>query len=463
MNVYGIFPVNKHILIIDDESTIRDSLSSILVDEGFSTLAAASAEEGIELLETESVGLVLLDIWLGNGMDGLTALARIKGQMDIPVIMISGHGTIETAVQAVQLGAYDFIEKPLSYDKVILSVGNGLRCARLEHENRLLHESSTRRITITGSSEASASLRHQIEMIAPTDAWVLIRGEPGTGKKLVAQSIHRLSAGAAQPMVEVSCGAIPKELIESELFGNVNASLAGAKTSARGKFDQADGGTLFINEIADMSLNTQATILRILQEQKFERVGGSQTINVKVRVLAATSKDLELEIEGGRFRADLFYRLNVFHVYVPRLSDRIDDLPELVADFMQALKEQGLKPGGLTEDAFSEMKKHPWPGNVRELRNFVERLAITCPEETVSAAQVRFFLGLPDQTGTPPLENALALFGASDFKEARRLFERRYLQYKLEENGGSIPRTAEAVGLEQSHLHSKLKSLDIIN
>lgn len=455
--------MNKPILIIDDETGIRESLSGILEDEGFSALTAATAEEGLELLDTENVGLVLLDIWLGDGMDGLTALTRIKDRQDIPVIMISGHGNIETAVQAIQDGAHDFIEKPLSYEKVILSVANGLRYAQLEHENRLLRERSVKKAKLTGDSEMIASLRQQIEMVAPTDAWVLITGEHGTGKELVAQAIHRLSASAALPMIEVNCAAIPEELIESELFGHVKGSFTGAHSNKRGKFDQADGSILFLDEIGDMSLKTQAKILRILQEQKFERVGGSRTIRVNVRVLAATNKNLEEEIEKGNFRADLYYRLNVVPIHVPRLAERTEDIPELVAELMQRAKEKGLVPKKLSSEALSVMKNHSWPGNVRELRNFVERLAIMCPEETVDAETIRNFLGLSGQSAAPARRSSLTPFTSNDFKEARRLFEREYLQLKLEENQGNITRTAEMVGLERSHLHKKLKSLEIIN
>lgn len=454
--------MNTHILIIDDESGIRDSLSGILEDEGFTTLTAPNAEEGLELLENEHIGLVILDIWLGDGMDGLTALPRIKERQDIPVIMISGHGNIETAVQAVHGGAHDFIEKPLSYEKVILSVASSLRYARLEKENRLLRERSARKkAQLTGSSEISAALRQQIEMVAPTDAWVLISGEHGTGKGLVAQAIHSLSASAGQPMIEVRCAAIPEELIESELFGHVKGSFTGAQSNKQGKFDQADGGILFLDEIGDISLKTQAKILRILQEQKFERVGGSQTIKVNVRVLAATNKNLEQEIEEGNFRADLFYRLNVVPIHVPRLAERTEDIPELVADLMQGLKEKGLKDKTLTDNAFAEMKKYNWPGNVRELRNFLERLAIMCPDKTVDADTIKVFLGLSNQVASPLREITLKPFETNDFKEARRLFEREYLRQKLEENDGNISRTAEHVGLERSHLHKKLKSLGI--
>ena len=455
--------MRKQILIIDDEESIRESLSEILEDEGFSACMAPSAETGLELLENGTIDLVLLDIWLGDGMDGLTALGKIKEDYDIPVIMISGHGTIETAVQATQSGAYDFIEKPLSYDKIILSISNGLRYAQLELENRLLREHTSRAATITGTSKAVSELREQIAMVAPTDAWVLIRGDHGTGKELVAQAIHQLSTSATQPMIEVNCAAIPDELIESELFGHEKGSFTGAHSSKRGKFDQADGGILFLDEIGDMSMKTQAKILRILQEQKFERVGGNKTISVNVRVLAATNKNLEEEIESGNFRADLFWRLNVVPIHVPHLKDRIDDIPLLVDDLMERLVEKGLKKKVFSADALTELMSHSWPGNVRELRNFLERIAIMCPEEEITAQQIRTFLSQESNRPGISDEDTLAPYRTNDFKEARKRFEKEFLQFKLTEFDGNISRTAEQVGLERSHLHKKLKSLGIIS
>ena len=348
----------KRILIIDDEISIQQTLKGILEDEGFLAFAISSAEEGMPLIEEEKIDLVLLDIWLGDNMDGITALEQIKLNYDIPVIMISGHASIETAVKATRKGAYDFIEKPLSYDKVILSISNGLRYAKLEHENKLLRERSTRKNNLTGNSEAISAVLKQIEMVAPTDAWVLIRGDHGTGKELVAQAIHELSASRDLPMVEVNCAAIPEELIESELFGHVKGSFTGANANKRGKFDQADGGILFLDEIGDMSLKTQAKTLRILQEQKFVRVGGSKTISVNVRVLAATNKNLEEEIEKGNFRADLFYRLNVVPIHVPLLRERIEDIPMLVEDLMESLNEKGLVKKSFDKSALDEMMKH---------------------------------------------------------------------------------------------------------
>ncbi len=455
--------MSKQILIIDDEASIRESLAEILEDEGFAATMAPSAEKGLELLEAGTTDLVLLDIWLGDGMDGLTALGKIKELYDIPVIMISGHGTIETAVQATHSGAYDFIEKPLSYDKIVLSVTNGLRFAQLELENRLLREHTERKATITGTSKAISALREQIDMVAPTDAWVLIRGDHGTGKELVAQSIHQLSASAVQPMIEVNCAAIPEELIESELFGHEKGSFTGAHANKRGKFDQADGGILFLDEIGDMSMKTQAKILRILQEQKFERVGGNKTISVNVRVLAATNKNLEEEIENGNFRADLFWRLNVVPIHVPCLRDRLEDIPLLVDDLMESLVGKGLKKKIFSQDALDELMSHSWPGNVRELRNFVERLAIMCPEQEITARQIRTFLPQGANLPAASEKDTLAPYRADDFKDARKRFEKEFLQFKLTEHDGNISRTAEKVGLERSHLHKKLKSLGIIS
>jgi two-component system nitrogen regulation response regulator NtrX len=397
----------------------------------------------------------------------MTALEIIRERFSLPVIMISGHGTIETAVQATRKGAYDFIEKPLSYDKIILAINNGLRYAQLEQENRLLKENNSRPVTLTGNSPVIKALRAQIEMVAPSDAWVLIRGAHGTGKEIVAQSIHRLSQSCNKPMVEVNCAAIPEELIESELFGHEKGSFTGAHAGKRGKFDQADGGILFLDEIGDMSLKTQAKILRILQEQKFERVGGNKTITVNVRVLAATNKNLEEEIERGNFRADLFWRLNVVPIQVPLLRDRLEDIPLLVEDLVKGLVAKGMKAKGFTQGAYQALMTHSWPGNVRELRNFIERLIIMCPDPVISEAEIHAFLN-PGMAPAPGGErahdqNGLLPYLAADFREAKKSFERHYLQLKLLENEGNISQTAEQIGLERSHLHKKLKSLYLIN
>ena len=450
----------QRILIIDDEASIRESLSGILSDEGFAPFAAANAEEGLARLEEVRADLVLLDIWM-PGMDGMEALKKIKELYpDLPVIMISGHGTIETAVQATRLGAFDFVEKPLSYDKIVLAIHNALQLAALAQENRILREQAGRHREITGNSPVMLQLKAQIERVAPTDAWVLIRGEHGTGKELVAQTIHQLSPLAAKPLVAINCAAIPEELIESELFGHEKGSFTGATDRRRGKFDLANGGMLFLDEIGDMSMKTQAKILRILQEQKFERVGGAKTISVNVRVLAATNKNLEQEIEQGTFRADLFYRLNVVPIFVPPLRERLEDLPLLVDDFVADCARKGFGRKRFARAALQLMARHPWPGNVRELRNFVERALIMSPGEEVGEAEVRMLMGNGAARVAPAsAEEYLAAYKHLSYKEAKRLFERDYLGLRLAANNGNISQTAEQIGLERSHLHKKMKSL----
>ena len=454
--------MSKKILVIDDETSILETLAGILSDEGFTPICVDSAEKGLEKLKTEAVDLVLLDIWM-PGMDGVEALQQIKKEYpELQVVMISGHGTIETAVQATKIGAFDFIEKPLSYDKIVLAIKNGLRLSNLENENLILRQKAAHKPSLTGNSPAIKNLREQIERVAPTDAWVLIRGEHGTGKELVAQTIHRLSARSSKPMVEVNCAAIPEELIESELFGHEKGSFTGAQTSKRGKFDQADGGMLFLDEIGDMSMKTQAKILRILQEQTFERVGGNQIIQVDVRVLAATNKNLEEEIEKGNFRADLFWRLNVVPIHLPLLQERVADIPLLVDDFVEAFTHKGLARKSFTDEALAAMMSHNWPGNVRELRNFVERIVIMSPDENISGETVESFLrqGQSDSINETGPQNT-APYRQQNFKEAKKEFEREYLTGKLQENNNNISQTAEMLGMERSHLHKKLKALDI--
>lgn len=464
------------ILVVDDEVSILESMAGILSDEGFESVCVTSAEDAFAALEEERFDLILLDIWM-EGIDGLEALQRIK-KMDalIPVIMISGHGTIETAVQATKYGAFDFIEKPPSYDKIVLAINNALHLSQLEQENLILRQKAVTKPGLTGNSPAMQQLREQVERVAPTDAWVLIRGEHGTGKELVAQTIHRLSSCSDKPMIELNCAAIPEELIESELFGHEKGAFTGAASAKRGKFDLADGGMLFLDEIGDMSLKTQAKILRILQEQKFERVGGTKTISVSVRVLAATNKDLEKEIELGNFREDLFWRLNVVPIYVPSLRERLEDVPLFVEDFLRDFAKKGLGKKKFSKEALYGMSSHSWPGNVRELKNFVERVVIMSSEKVISKETISMLLApvvassggratsvngtdknYSDGFGGGALPGVLNM----NFKEARKAFEREFLQTRLKENDGNISLTAEQVGLERSHLHKKIKSFTV--
>jgi len=456
--------MSRLILVADDEASIRQSLSGVLGDEGFEVLEAKDGAEALAKVADESPDLLLLDIWMPGELDGLEVLRRLRDGAAplLPVIMISGHGNIETAVKAIRLGAYDFIEKPLSLEKVVVAVNNALNLQRLAEENVLLRQKvSGQARTITGQSEAVRKLRSQIELVAPTNAWVLISGENGTGKELVARSVHALSQRASRPLVEVNCAAIPEELIESELFGHEKGAFTGATERRRGKFDLANEGTLFLDEIGDMSLKTQSKILRILQEQRFERVGGSRTIQVNVRVIAATNKDLEQEMNAGRFREDLYWRLNVVPLSVPPLRERSQDIPLLVEDFLQEFGAES-RGGGrkrLSEEALEVLARHEWPGNVRELKNLVERLVILTPHEVIGLADLPE--GLLEQAGPVLPEGSQEASGGEGLREARARFERDYILRMLAEHGGNISQTAEAIGLERSHLHKKMKALGI--
>jgi two-component system nitrogen regulation response regulator NtrX len=411
----------------------------------------------LKIIEEESPDLVLLDIWM-PGMDGIETLREIKRTNPfLQVIIVSGHGTIETAVKAIRLGGYDFIEKPLSIDKVVVTINNALNFRRLEEENRYLRKKTLEKHSITGNSAPIQSLKKQISVAAPTNAWILITGENGTGKELVARTIHQMSDRADKPLVDVNCAAIPEELIESELFGHEKGSFTGATTRKRGKFEVADKGTIFLDEIGDMSLKTQSKTLRILQEQKFERVGGSRTLTVDVRVLAASNKDLEKEIGEGTFREDLFYRLNVIPIAVPPLRNRTEDIPLLIETFLTGFAEEGgCGKKTMTADAMEVLKAYPWPGNVRELKNLVERLAIMTGSDVIDVDHVPASYRL-ENTKTAPQE----LFGKSTLKEAKRAFEKSYVLKKLSENENNISQTAEDIGIERSHLYKKLKAFGI--
>jgi two-component system nitrogen regulation response regulator NtrX len=449
------------ILIVDDEEPIRASLGGVLEDEGYAARQAASGEEALAALEQDRPSLVFLDIWL-PGLDGLEVLARITAKYpDLPVIMISGHGTVETAVTAIKKGAFDFIEKPLSLEKVVVAAKNALERARLKRENEYLRENlgQGHPSDLTGRSKAVELLRRQIAQVAPTDAWVLVTGQNGTGKEIVARLIHAGSKRAPRPVIAVNCAAIPEELIESELFGHEKGAFTGADRPQVGKFELADGGTLFLDEIGDMSLKTQAKILRILQEQTFERVGGRKPIRVDARIIAATNKDLVAEIKAGRFREDLYYRLKVFPIEAPPLAERREDIELLLDDFFRSLaRERGLAPPRFAPEAVAALKLYPWPGNVRELKNFAERMFILYPGGEIGrdALPGEYLREGPARAALP----AQAM-DVDDFKAAKTHFETAFLRAKLARHGGNISRLAEAVGLERSHLHRKLKSLGI--
>ncbi|MCX7816790.1 MAG: sigma-54 dependent transcriptional regulator [Syntrophales bacterium] len=449
--------MSKTILVVDDEVAICSSLGAILRDEGYDVITATSGEEALKIIDEELPDLVLLDIWL-PGMDGIETLKVIREEYpSIRVIMMSGHGTIETAVKATKLGAFDFIEKPLHLDKVILLVKHALDMVHLEEENVFLKSKISQDYEIIGNSPATMELKEAISIIAPTNAWVLIMGENGTGKELVARAIHRMSRRASKPFIEVNCAAIPEELIESELFGHEKGAFTGATQKKRGKFDLAHEGTIFLDEVADMSLKAQAKILRILQEKRFERVGGTKMIHVDVRVIAATNKELEKEMESGRFRQDLYYRLNVIPLHIAPLRERKEDIPPLVHHFLKEFSvKEGLPEKTITSEAMEILMQHSWPGNVRELKNVIERLVIMVPGDVIRGRDIPF---LSRGNHYESLENFPYNYGT--LREAKREFEKQFILRKLKEFDGNISKTAEAIGVERSNLHRKIRSYGI--
>ncbi len=445
------------ILIVDDEPSILQSLSGLLSDEGFEVATASNGYEALKIIDKESPDLVLLDIWM-PGMDGIETLKAIKKDNPlIQVIIITGHGTIETAVRSTKLGAFDFIEKPLSIDKVIVAINNSLNFRRLEEENRYLRKKTIEKHTLTGSSPPITRVKKQIAVAAPTDAWILITGENGTGKELVARTIHQFSSRAEQPLVDVNCAAIPEELIESELFGHEKGAFAGAIGKKRGKFELAAKGSIFLDEIGDMSFSAQGKILRVLQEQKFQRVGGSRILEMHARVIAASNKDLEKEIDQGNFRDDLYYRLNVIPIEVPSLRNRREDIPLLVKTFLEESAEQNQRRvKSITPQAIERLQEYSWPGNVRELKNLIERLVIMVNDETMDVSHIP----APYNPGTSE-ENVLEtgdLFRFENLKGAKNAFEKAYIKQKLIENNHNISQTAKAIGVGRSYLYKRLKS-----
>jgi two-component system, NtrC family, nitrogen regulation response regulator NtrX len=451
----------EEILVVDDEKNIRSSLEGILKDEGYRVRGVATGEELLKHVVQAVPDLVVLDVWL-PGMDGLQALEEIKRlHPGLPVIMISGHSTVETAVKATKLGAYDFVEKPLSLEKTVLAVRNALDHHRLQQENLALRNTLAERYEIVGESHAIQQLRAQIQSAAPSHGRVLIRGESGTGKELIARAIHRQSLRTDRPFVEVNCAAIPDELIESELFGHERGSFTGATTKRRGKFELADGGTIFLDEVGDMSLKTQAKVLRVLQEQTFERVGGSETLTADVRVIAASNKDLEEEIGRGTFREDLFYRLNVIPFEVPPLRERKQDIGLLATHFLRLFaREYGKREKALNSEARDLLLQYPWPGNVRELRNVIERMVIMVPQESIGREDLAASIRLRPQRDT----GAAAGFGEEmdgTLRDAKDQFEKAFILRRLRETHWNITRAAERLGVERSNLHRKMKGYGI--
>jgi two-component system nitrogen regulation response regulator NtrX len=434
--------VKAAVLVVDDEPGVRSALVGVLRDEGYEVDAVESGEACLDRLTRGVYDVILLDIWL-PGIDGLATLQRLRDrQVDASIVMISGHGNIESAVRAIKIGAFDFIEKPLSLDKTVLVVANALRQRHLEVENRALR--------------ARVDQDLKVAMAAPTNGRVLISGENGTGKELVARSIYALSRRRGGPFVEVNCAAIPEELIESELFGHVRGAFTGAVSDRRGKFELADGGTIFLDEIGDMSLKTQAKVLRALQEQVVEPVGGTARVRVDTRVLAATNKDLTVEIKAGRFRDDLYFRLNVIPIFVPPLRQRQEDIPLLAEHFMRVFaREYGRRLKSLDASAASALAHYDWPGNVRELRNVIERLMIMVPGESITSQDLAFLGG-----GARP-EAAEAPVEIQMLHDARDGFERDYILKALAQQQGNISRTAEVLGVERSNLYRKMRALGI--
>jgi two-component system, NtrC family, nitrogen regulation response regulator NtrX len=447
--------VSESILIVDDERGIRDTLRGVMGDEGFVADTVASGEECLKALERRAYDCILLDVWL-PGIDGLETLKQLRATgSDSAVVIISGHGNVETAVRATKLGAFDFIEKPLSIEKTVLTVRNALRQRQLELMNAVMAAELAKEYRMVGESVAMRALRKQISVVAPTDGRVLIYGESGTGKELVARAIHAKSRRAAAPFVEVNSAAIPEELIESELFGHVKGAFTGATAAKKGKFELADRATLFLDEVGDMSGNVQAKVLRVLEEQRFEPVGSGTAISVDVRVIAATNKRLDLEMEQGKFRPDLFYRLNVIPFELPPLRERPEDIASLTDYFNQTFSvAYGKTPKEFSQEAIADLQNYSWPGNVRELKNTIERVVIMHPGVKVAAS---------DLPAHGKEEAPVASFRFPSFKEATDAYHREFIQRKLEEAEGNVSRAADLMGVDRSHLYRRMRALGIHN
>jgi len=448
------------ILVTDDEKSIRNALREILEFEGYTVLEADNGESALKTIDIESIDLVMLDIKM-KGMDGIEVLSEIKKrQQDLPVIMISGHGTIKIAVEATKNGAYDFLEKPPDLNRLLISIRNALKNSELHQENRQIRKELHGVVEIIGESPAIESVKKMIEKVAPSDSRVLITGENGTGKELVARSLHNKSKRAANKFVDVNCAAIPAELLESELFGHEKGAFTDANQRRIGKFEQASEGTLFLDEIGDMSADAQAKVLRALQENEIVRVGGSDRISVNPRVIAATNKDLSAEIEAGRFREDLFHRLNVIPIHLPPLRDRKEDISSLVMWFLQRLTEKEIIFSGksFSDDAIEALKNLKWPGNIRELENAVERLMLLSSGSEITKSEVEQFV-----TGKRASKEQLSdiINETESFHIYKEEAEKIFIKKKLEKYDWNISATADAIDIQRSHMYNKLKKYDI--
>jgi two-component system, NtrC family, nitrogen regulation response regulator NtrX len=443
------------VLIVDDEITIIESLSGILSDDGFEVIHAFNGYEALKKIETESPDIVLLDIWM-PGMDGIETLREIKQKFpNIPVVMITGHGSIESAVEATKSGAYDFLEKPLSIDKVMVTINNALNFRKLEEENLYLRKKTIEKNSITGISPAVQTLHREIMAAAPTDAAILITGENGTGKEMVARTIHQFSRRPEEPFIIINCAAIPEETLDSELFGHEKGALGHAASKNMGKFELAAGGTLFLDEIGDMNINTQAKILRALESKTFQRIGSSRVLHMDVRIIASTNKDLTTEIEKGRFRQDLYFRLNVIPIHVPPLRERNQDIPMLVDTFLGKLAGQSATPKKtMSKPALDLLVRYAWPGNVRELKNLMERLSIMVQEDLIDVTHLPhpYHSGDTIDAANSPGE----LFAPDNLEQARTAFEKEYVRHKVAQADGDIILAAKTLGTSTRYIKKKL-------
>lgn len=442
------------ILIVDDEQGIRDTLRGVLEDEGFAVEAVATGEDCLAKARMQQHACILLDIWLGDGIDGLETLRMLKEEgNDAAVVMISGHGNIETAVRSTKLGAFDFIEKPLSLERTVVTVKNAIHIRELERANEQLQNELAQNYVMVGESVAMRALRKQIAIVAPTDGRVLISGESGTGKELVARAIHAQSKRKASPFVEINSAAIPEELVESELFGHAKGAFSGATRAKKGKFEIADGATLFLDEIGDMSPSVQAKMLRVLEEQRFEPVGSNTPVSVDVRVISATNKPLDSLIENGNFRPDLFYRLNVIPFQVPPLRERREDVPLLIEHFNKRFSADYGKPQKeFTDDAIKQLGDYDWPGNVRELKNTIERIVIMSSTKKIDSSD----LPAAETSDLPAIS-----FRFPTFKDATDAYQREFILHKLAEFDGNVAKAAENMGVDRSHLYRRMRNLGI--